>query len=288
MLARRLKIDLRSVPACDALIPESAIKPIAVAVSSIEYPNECAIGATYLKVSPIFPTSVFAFNAAAVNTSANLPAPCADIPKAVIPSVNISDTCARSSPLAAARSNTGFIPANISSVFQPAIPIYFIASALSCAENIVFLPIFIALSRSFLKLSPVAPVIAPIFDMLYSNALPTLNVCTRISFNFPKAFNAIFDIKFPRAVVKISNLLFDFSALSPISFIPPDTSSAALFTSLNIFLLFSNILERSFIWSANFFAASEVVPSLKIISLYSSFNFFNAPSCSSMIFFKFS
>ena len=47
------------MPACDALIPLFAIRPIATAVSSMLYPRAPATGATYLNVSPIFATSVF-------------------------------------------------------------------------------------------------------------------------------------------------------------------------------------------------------------------------------------
>ena len=64
-------IILRSeVPACDDLIPALAIRPIASAVSSAEYPIAPAIGATYLKVSPIMDTLVFAFEEAAARISA--------------------------------------------------------------------------------------------------------------------------------------------------------------------------------------------------------------------------
>ena len=40
LVASLEKIDLKAVPAIDSLIPESAIAPIAIAVSSIEYPKE--------------------------------------------------------------------------------------------------------------------------------------------------------------------------------------------------------------------------------------------------------
>ena len=60
----------REVPACEALIPLFAIRPIASAVSSAENPNAPAMGAQYLNVSPIMETLVFALEDAAARISA--------------------------------------------------------------------------------------------------------------------------------------------------------------------------------------------------------------------------
>lgn len=45
----------REVSACEDLMPAFAIRPMASAVSSAENPSALAIGAQYLKVSPITP-----------------------------------------------------------------------------------------------------------------------------------------------------------------------------------------------------------------------------------------
>ena len=58
----------------------------------------------------------------------------------------MSDTFAKSSPLASARFSTGAMPEIICSVFQPAMPMYSNAFAASVAENCVAAPI----SRAFL------------------------------------------------------------------------------------------------------------------------------------------
>ena len=60
----------REVPAWVDLIPAFAIRPMASAVSSTEKPKAPAIGAQYLKVSPIIDTFVFALELAAASTSA--------------------------------------------------------------------------------------------------------------------------------------------------------------------------------------------------------------------------
>ena len=86
--------------------------------------------------------------------------PSADSPNAVIASVTISETLARSSPEAAARFITPEMPFSISFVSHPAIAIYLNACALSEAEYFVFAPISIALLRSCVNCSPVAPEIA--------------------------------------------------------------------------------------------------------------------------------
>ena len=115
--------ERRDVPACDPLIPAFAISPMAVAVSSAEYPSEPANGATYLKVSPINPTFVFALLDADARISAKCPESSADNPNAVKASVTMSDVVARSSPEAAARFIIPSMPPSISSVFHPAIAI---------------------------------------------------------------------------------------------------------------------------------------------------------------------
>ena len=118
---RLVMIVLKEVPAWVDLIPAFAIRPIASAVSSTENPSDPAIGAQYLKVSPIMETLVFALLEAAANTSAKCPESEADNPNAVRASVTISEVVAKSSPEAAARFMTPSIPPSISSVFQPAI-----------------------------------------------------------------------------------------------------------------------------------------------------------------------
>ena len=105
------------------MIPALAIRPIASAVSSAENPNAPAIGAQYLKVSPIMETFVLALLDAAARISAKCPESYAVKPKAVRASVTISEVVARSSPEAAAKFITLSIPESISSVFQPAIAI---------------------------------------------------------------------------------------------------------------------------------------------------------------------
>ena len=116
-------IVLKAVPAWEPLIPAFAIRPIASAVSSAENPKAPAIGAQYLKVSPIMETFVLALLEAAAKISAKCPLSFASRPKAVRASVTISEVVARSSPDAAARFITPSIPESISSVFQPAIAI---------------------------------------------------------------------------------------------------------------------------------------------------------------------
>ena len=111
----------RAVPACVDLIPAFAIKPMASAVSSAENPSAPAIGAQYLKVSPIMDTLVLALEDAAARMSAKWPESLADSPNAVSASVTISEVVARSSPDAAARFMMPSMPSSMSSVFQPAI-----------------------------------------------------------------------------------------------------------------------------------------------------------------------
>ena len=68
--ARLFIMERREVPACEALIPLFAMRPMASAVSSAENPNAPAIGAQYLNVSPIMLTLVFALEEAAARISA--------------------------------------------------------------------------------------------------------------------------------------------------------------------------------------------------------------------------
>ena len=113
----------RDVPAWLLLMPAFAISPIASAVSSAEYPRAPAIGAQYLKVSPIMLTLVLALELAAARISAKCPESFALILNAVRASVTMSDVVARSSPDAAARSIMPPMPSSMSPVFQPAIAI---------------------------------------------------------------------------------------------------------------------------------------------------------------------
>ena len=120
-LARLVMIARKEVPACDPFIPAFAIRPIATAVSSAENFSAPATGATYLNVSPISDTFVFALDDAAAIISAKCPLSFADMPKAVSASVTMSDVCARSSPEAAARFMMPSMPFIMSPVFHPAI-----------------------------------------------------------------------------------------------------------------------------------------------------------------------
>ena len=70
---RLFMMVLKAVPACEPLIPAFAISPIASAVSSALKPKAPAIGAQYLKVSPIIETLVFALLEAAARISAKCP-----------------------------------------------------------------------------------------------------------------------------------------------------------------------------------------------------------------------
>ena len=107
-------------------------------MSSTEYPNDPATGATYLNDSPSIETFVFAFELAEAITSAKCDAfetsltnpsftifvvPSAANPNAVIASVTMSDVVAKSNPSAAERFIIPSILFNISFVFQPAIAI---------------------------------------------------------------------------------------------------------------------------------------------------------------------
>ena len=124
---RRVRVDLSAVPASLPLMPELAIKPIANDVSSMLYFIAPAIGATYLKVSPISPTLVLDLEVAAASTSAKCPASPAFRPKADSASVTMSDTRARLSPEAPARFITPPMPSIICWFSQPAMAMYCMA-----------------------------------------------------------------------------------------------------------------------------------------------------------------
>ena len=99
------------------------------------------------------------------------------------------------------------MPFSISFVFQPAMAIYSIACPLSVAENFVFAPISLAFAPSFSISSPVAPDIAPTFDIWASKsanvftemvAAPVIAVVTPISFSpTPLIFSPAFCIPSP-------------------------------------------------------------------------------------------
>ena len=159
------------------------MRPVATATSSIEYPRAPATAPAYLKVSPILATSVLVLVAAAARTSekcstrfwaSSVLIPLSEIPKAVISSVTMSDTVPRSSPDADARSITDEIPARIWSVFQPAMPMYCMASPTCVAVYLVSVPSCLALSLSAWKSSPVAPVMALTVLIWLSKLVPTL------------------------------------------------------------------------------------------------------------------
>ena len=117
---------------------------------------------------------MFDFVLAIASISAKCPAWSALRLNAVIASVTMSETVPRFSPLAAARFITPGKAASILLVSQPAIAIYFKASADSVAENFVFAPISSAFFVSFLRSSPVAPDIACTSDIAALKSLPTL------------------------------------------------------------------------------------------------------------------
>ena len=105
-------------------------------------------------------TFVLAEELAFANTSAKCALSDADKPNAVNASVTMSDVVAKSSPSAAARFIMPSMPSIMSCVFQPAIAMYWNASADSVALNLVLAPISLALSFNVSKSLPVAPDIA--------------------------------------------------------------------------------------------------------------------------------
>ena len=149
-----------AVPAWDPLIPALAMSPVATATSSIENPKAPATGAAYLNVSPIMDTFVFAFVDAAARTSAKCPESFAVRLNADRESVTMSEVVARSRPSAADSDMIPEMPSIMSSVFHPAIAIYWNASAASEALNFVCAPISLAFARRASKSFPVAPEIA--------------------------------------------------------------------------------------------------------------------------------
>ena len=179
------------------MIPAFAIKPIATAASSAEYPIAPQIGAAYLNVSPIIETFVFALVDAAARISAKCPESFALNPNAVNASVTMSEVVARSSPEAAARFITPSRPSIMSCVFHPAIAIYCIPCAASEALNFVFAPISRAFARRSSISFPVAPDIDDTFDISESKSaavftaavpIPIIPVVSGISF-FPALVN---------------------------------------------------------------------------------------------------
>ena len=119
--SRPLKIFRKAVPAMLPLTPALAMRPVAMATSSMLYPRAPAIAAEDLNVSPIMLTLVLELVAAAASTSEKRAVSAAVRPKAVRLSVTISDTMARSSPAAAARCRTPSMPDIISWASHPAI-----------------------------------------------------------------------------------------------------------------------------------------------------------------------
>ncbi len=152
-----VRIARNAVPASLPFMLALAIRPMAREVSSMLYFIVPAIGATYLKVSPIKATLVFDLEVAAANTSAKCVDFSADKPKAVRASVTMSDTLARLSPDAPARFIIPAIPSSICLSSQPAIAMYCIACPAAVAVNWVVAPISFALAVSFSRLSAVAP-----------------------------------------------------------------------------------------------------------------------------------
>ena len=111
------------VPAIEPLTLAFAINPKARDVSSTLYFIAPAIGATYLKDSPIMETLVFALAADCAKTSEKCAASPAFKPNAVSASVTISLVVPKSSPDAAARFKIPSIPSSICCESHPAIAI---------------------------------------------------------------------------------------------------------------------------------------------------------------------
>ena len=130
-----VRVERNAVPASLPFMLALAISPMAREVSSMLYFMAPAIGATYLKVSPIMATLVFDLEVAAANTSAK----CADFSagraKADRASVTMSETLARFSPDAPARFIMPAMPLSICLSSQPAIAMYCMACPASVAEN---------------------------------------------------------------------------------------------------------------------------------------------------------
>ena len=97
-------------------------------------------------------------------------------PNAVSASVTISDTSAKFSPEAAARSIIGARPSSILSVFQPAIAIYSSACPASVAVNCVVEPILSASAFSFSISAADAPEMASTRDICEVKSMPALKM----------------------------------------------------------------------------------------------------------------
>ena len=169
-LTRLVRPVRRAVPALLALMPALPMRPVAMAASSMEIPREPHTAPAYLKVSPIMDTVVFALLPVLTSTSAKCAESLADRPKAVRPSVMMSEVVARFSPDAAAASMIPAMPSTMSWVFQPASAMYSIACPASVAEKLVLEPISSALSRSASNSSAVAPEMDFTVDIWLSNS----------------------------------------------------------------------------------------------------------------------
>ncbi len=104
-------------------------------------------------------------------TSANLDDSCASIPNAESPSVIISHTFAKSSPVELAAANIPAVPSKISLASQPASAIYCMASLTCVALQAVVAPISVALSFSDNNSSPVEPDNACTLDIALSKSI---------------------------------------------------------------------------------------------------------------------
>ena len=143
-LAIRDKAPRSVVPACEPLIPASAIIPIDAAVSSKLNPIECATGATYFIASAMSTVSAFVSAAARANTSATCPACPASNPNARRELAIASELAATSPPDTAARSSTPGIASMISFTWKPAEARFSIPCAASLALKAVLAPSSIA------------------------------------------------------------------------------------------------------------------------------------------------
>ena len=176
--AIRVSHPRSAVPAWLPLIPAFAMRPVATAMSSMLNPSAPATGAAYLNVSPIMDTFVFAFVDAAARTSAKCAESFAVRLKAESESVTMSEVVARSRPSAADRDMIPEMPSSISSVFHPAMAMYWKASAASEALNLVSAPISLAFARRSSKSFPVAPEIAATLLMELSKSAVVFTAAT--------------------------------------------------------------------------------------------------------------
>ena len=160
------------VPACEPLIPESAMTPIAAAVSSNEIPIICALGAAYFIAYPISSIPAFVLAAASANTSATCPACPASKPNPRKALDATSDANPKPAPLEAAKSSIPGIAVIISSTLKPALARFSMPSAASFAENDVEAPSLRATSFKTSNCSLVAPDIALTRDICASYSFP--------------------------------------------------------------------------------------------------------------------